>query len=222
MLAGGQGGARGEGIPLWYANPFFHVSREKQKKNEIKAIEKLFAGMPRCAFEGFVQVALNAPDVERMRTLVTLICENVVWDLQYCAVNFPTALSVYIHSILLFRSRVKKTNIVIPKSVAPQHLQLLSNIWFTRNILLLWNSWIACFVLAVHAHYKLWNNTYFPAQMKLGGCLGVPSQVNVFNRCSVFHFFITALWRYSPITTIVFALPPYPLELILEDPPECS
>lgn len=50
----------------------------KQKKIEIKATEKLFAGMPRCAFEGFVQVALNAPDVERMQTLVTLICESVV------------------------------------------------------------------------------------------------------------------------------------------------
>lgn len=34
--------------------------------------------MPHWAFEGFVQVALNAPDVEIMRTLVTLIRGNVV------------------------------------------------------------------------------------------------------------------------------------------------
>lgn len=76
----------------------------KQKKNQIKAVEKLSAAMLRWPFEGFVQVALNAPDVEIMRTLVTLIHGNVVWDLQYCAVDFPTALSVYIHGIFLFRS----------------------------------------------------------------------------------------------------------------------
>lgn len=50
----------------------------KQKKNQIKAVEKLSAAMLRWPFEGFVQVALNAPDVEIMRTLVTLIHGNVV------------------------------------------------------------------------------------------------------------------------------------------------
>lgn len=50
----------------------------KQKKNKIKAVEKFSAAMLRCVFEGFVQVALSAPDVEIMRTLATLIYENVV------------------------------------------------------------------------------------------------------------------------------------------------
>lgn len=110
MLAGG--------IPLWYVSPSFHVSNGNKRRNKIKAIEKLSAAMPHCAFEGFVQVALNAPDVEIMWTLATLIYENVVWDLQYYAVNFPTTLSVYIHGILLFRSWIK--------TLSSQSLMLLS------------------------------------------------------------------------------------------------
>lgn len=116
MLAGG--------IPLWYISPSFHVSNGNKRKNKIKAIEKLSAAMPHCAFEGFVQVALNAPDVEIMWTLATLIYENVVWDLQYYAVNFPTTLSVYIHGILLFRSWIK--------TLSSQSLMLLSVISYYR------------------------------------------------------------------------------------------
>lgn len=51
---------------------------ETKGKNKIKAAENLSPALPLSAFESFVQVALNAPDVEIMRTLVTLIYENVV------------------------------------------------------------------------------------------------------------------------------------------------